>query len=148
MLRLLRDGPRVGIVPRRLLGWRDGPDRLSRRDPRYGLDRFTECRAWHLRRGPLANAPAYVLWGHGRTGRALRAALERLGARPAAIVEVHPRRLGETIAGAPVIPPEALPARPPYPIVVSVAGEKPRGEIRSALAAMRFREGIHFFCAA
>jgi glycosyltransferase involved in cell wall biosynthesis len=148
LLRLLRNGPRVGTVTRRLLGWRDQPDRLSRTDPRYALDRFTACRAWHLHRDFLAGDPSYILWGHGRTGRALRKELGRLGHQPAAIVEVHPRRIGETIGGAPVIAPSALTAQPPYPVVVSVAGADPRREIRAALAAMGFREGIRFLCAA
>jgi len=148
LLRLLRKGPRVGIVTERLLGWREGPDRLSRSDPRYGLDRFTACRAWHLHRDFLAGEASYILWGHGRTGRAIRKALAELGHQPAAIVEVHPRRIGETIGGAPVIPPPALAAQPPYPIVVSVAGGGPRSEIRAALAEMGFCEGIRFVCAA
>lgn len=148
LLRLLRNGPRVGIVARRLLGWRDRSDRLSRSDPRYALDRFTACRAWHLHRDFLAGEPSYILWGHGRTGRALRSELAGLGHRPAAIVEVHPRRIGETIGGALVIPPHALAKQPPYPVVVSVAGAGPRGEIRAALIQMGFREGIRFICAA
>ena len=148
LLRLLRRGPRVGTVARRLLGWRDRPDRLSRKDPRYALDRFTACRAWHLHRDFLAKAPSYILWGHGRTGRALRKELGQLGHQPAVIVEVHPRRIGETIGGAPVIAPSALTAQPPYPVVVSVAGAGPRAQIRAALNAIGFREGIRFFCAA
>jgi glycosyltransferase involved in cell wall biosynthesis len=148
LLRLLRNGPRVGVVARRLLGWRDRPDRLSRNDTRYALERFTACRAWHLHRDFLSGNPSYILWGHGRTGRALRKALADLGHQPAAIVEVHPRRIGETIGGAPVIPPSALAAQPPYPVVVSVAGTGPRSEIRSVLTEMKFREGIQFVCAA
>jgi glycosyltransferase involved in cell wall biosynthesis len=148
LLRLLRRGPRVGIVAKRLLGWRDRPDRLSRSDPRYALDRFTACRAWHLHRDFLAGNSSYILWGHGRTGRAIRKDLAILGHQPAAIVEVHPRRIGETIHGAPVIPPPALSTRPPYPIVVSVAGAGPRSEIRAALTKMGFHEGIHFVCSA
>lgn len=148
LLRLLSRGPCVGVVPRRLLGWRDHPGRLSRNDARYGLDRFTACRAWHLHEDFLANSPRYILWGHGRTGRALRKALDELGHRPAAIVEVHPRRIGETIHGAPVIPPDALPGEAPYPIVVSVSGAEPRKEIRRALDEMGFREGSRFVCAA
>ncbi|MEZ4292145.1 MAG: hypothetical protein R3E53_17040 [Myxococcota bacterium] len=97
LLRLLRDGPCVGIVPRRLLGWRDGPERLSRTHP-FALERFT---AWRAARPRLPHGHArYVLWGHGRTGRALRKALAALG-HVAAIVDVHPRRLGGGSAGRP-----------------------------------------------
>jgi len=148
LLRLLRSGPVVGNVTTRLLGWRDRPERLSRTDPRYALDRFTACRAWHLHRDFLADHPTYILWGHGRTGRALRKALSELGHRPERIVEVHPRRIGNTIHGAPVVPPDGLADRPPYPIVVSVAGSTPRGEIRASLTAMGFQEGLDFVCAA
>ncbi|MCA9506067.1 MAG: glycosyltransferase [Spirochaetaceae bacterium] len=148
LLRLLRDGPCVGIVPRRLLGWRDGPERLSRTHPRYALERFTACRAWHLARDFLAGHARYVLWGHGRTGRALRKALAALGRDVTAIVDVHPRRLGERIGGAPVIPPEALPTVRPARVVVSVAGAGPRQEIREAMDRMGFEEGDDYVCAA
>ncbi len=148
LLRLLRAGPVVGVVPERLHGWRDLPDRLSRTDPRYALARFTECRAWHLSRDFLRASQQYILWGHGRTGRALRSALAARGHHPAAIVDVHPRRIGNTIRGAPVVPPDALKKRPPYPIVVSVAGSGPRGEIRAALFEMGFTEGSDYVCAA
>ncbi|MEM9173998.1 MAG: glycosyltransferase family A protein [Myxococcota bacterium] len=148
LLRLLRDGPVVGAVPERILGWRDLPTRLSRTDPRCSQGRFTACRAWHLSRDFLADAPAYLLWGHGATGKALRRELEALGHLPNAIVEVHPGRLGNEIAGAPVVPIDVLERRPPYPLVVSVAGSTPRGEIRARLATYGFREGIDYVCAA
>ena len=148
LLRLLRMGPVVGNVPERLHGWRDQPNRLSRTDPRYAIARFSDCRAWHLSRSFLQGNAKYVLWGYGRTGRALRSALFDLGHRPAAIVEVHPRRIGNTIHGAPVVPLDTLKVRPPHPIVVSVAGSRPRGEIRAALAGMGFEEGLDFVCAA
>ena len=150
LLRLLSEGPCVGTVPRRLHGWRDDADRLSRTDARYSLERFTECRADHLSRGFLADADGrdFVLWGHGPTGRALRRALLERGHRLAAIVEVHPRRLGKTIHGAPVIPPEALLSRARQKIVVSVAGATPRSEIRAWLCQHGFRDGDDFVCAA
>lgn len=148
VLNLLRDGPQIGIIPERLHGWRDLPTRLSRTDPHYTLDRFTDCRAWHLSRDFLRKNERYILWGHGRTGRALRRALSLLGHEPTSIVEVHPRRLGNTIHGAEVISPDALEERPPYPIVVSVAGSRPRGEIRAALDHLGLNEGIDYVCAA
>ena len=148
LLRLLRAGPVVGTVHERLLGWRNLPTRLSRTDPRCGIDRFTACRAWHLSRDFLEGHPAYLLWGHGATGKALRHALSRLGHRPAAIVEVHPGRLGNEIDGARVVPIDALEDRPPYPLVVSVAGSTPRGEIRARLRDYGYREGFDYVCAA
>ncbi|HVP30132.1 MAG TPA: glycosyltransferase [Myxococcota bacterium] len=148
VLRLLAAGHRLGVVPRRLVAWRDHPGRLSRRDPRYAISRFVACKAHFLARGFLRDAPEYVLWGHGGTGRALRRALAAEGRRPSHVIEVHPRRLGQRIDGAPVVPPGALAALRDRRVVVSVAGAGPRGEIRAALAGMGFLEGRDFVCAA
>ncbi|HBZ72409.1 MAG TPA: glycosyl transferase family 2 [Deltaproteobacteria bacterium] len=148
ILRLLAKGLRIGVVPRRLLGWRDSPGRLSRTHPAYGQLRFTECKAAFLASGFLAGCEEYVLWGYGATGRGLRRALAGHGKRPSHIIELHPRRVGQRIHGAPVVGPSALPTLRGRPIVVSVAGEKPRAEIRAALAAMEFQEPDEFVCAA
>ncbi len=148
LLRLLERGERVGVVPRRLLCWRQGPRRLSRTSDSYSIARFTACKASFLARGILARSDGYVLWGYGGTGRALQRALRERGKRPTAIVELHPRRLGETIQGAPVIRPERLPELPRRPVVVSVAGETARSEIRTDLAAMGFRELRDYVCTA
>lgn len=148
VLRLLRAGHGIGVVPRRLLSWRDHPGRLSRVAPEYGLDRFTACKAAHLAAGFLGATEAYALWGYGSTGRALLRALRSHGKRPAHIVEVHTGRMGRTIHGAQVVPPEALATLPRYPLVVSVAGLGPRTRIRAALAEMGFVELRDFVCAA
>lgn len=150
--RLLESGERLAVVPRRLLSWRDGPSRLSRTSKDYAIESFIACKAHFLARGLLRAAPAYVLWGHGNTGRALATALERHDKRPVAIVEVHPGRLGQRIRGAPVIPPRDLPAlvarEGRMPIVASVARAGPRTEVRKALEALGFVELRDFVCAA
>ena len=64
------------------------------------------------------------------------------------MIEVHPRRVGQRIHGAPVLPPEALRTLRDVPIVVSVSGAGPRAEIRAALGAMGFLERRDFVCAA
>jgi cellulose synthase/poly-beta-1,6-N-acetylglucosamine synthase-like glycosyltransferase len=148
VLRALGAGRRIGVVPQRLLAWRDSPGRLSRRDARYAIPRFTACRAHHLAAGFLRGHGRYVLWGYGRTGRMLRAALAAHGLHPSHIVEIKRGRLGQTIHGAPVVPPEALAALRGTPIVVSVAREGPRAEIRAALARMGFVETRDYLCAA
>lgn len=148
ILRLLAAGLGVGMVPRRLLAWREGPGRLSRRSPVYAQERFTACKAAFLAEGLLASHPRYVLWGYGATGRALRRALLAHGRRPARVVELHPRRLGQRIHGAPVVPPEALAEGPRLPVVASVAGDTARAEIRAALARMGYTELRDFVCAA
>jgi glycosyltransferase involved in cell wall biosynthesis len=146
--RLLGAGQRIGMVPRRLLLWRDGPARLSRTHPRYRLDAFTACRAHYLARGFLGASPRYVLWGYGDTGKTLSRALAALGKTPCAIVEVHPGRIGQRIGGAPVIAPADLVQWRGSPIVVSVAGREARAEIRAALEAMLFDESSDYLCCA
>jgi len=148
VLRLLEAGHDLGVVPRRLVMWRDRPDRLSRTDARYGLERFTNCKAHFLARGFLAAGPTYVLWGYGATGRALRRALSRHGKTPSHIVEIAAGRIGQRIHGAPVVPIDALPSLRGRPVVVSVAFDGPRREIRDAMAGMQFVEGRDFVCAA
>jgi hypothetical protein len=96
----------------------------------------------------LARTHHYILWGYGETGKTLRRALVPHDKRPVYIVELHPGRLGKTIHTAPVIPPEMLMRVPRHPIVISVAGVKARGEIRDAMAQMRFQELRDFICAA
>lgn len=148
ILRLLAAGLRVGSVPRRLLYWRDRPTRLSRVGAAYSIERFTACKAAFLAERFLAGTAAYILWGYGETGRAMRRALLAHGKRPAYIVEVHRGRLGNRIHDAPVVAPERLPRLPRYPLVISVAGTAAREQIRAALRAMGFEEPREFICAA
>jgi len=148
VLRLLKNGQRIGIVPRRLLHWRDSASRLSRVSEHYSIAAFVECKAEFLASGFLADGDRYLLWGFGDTGKALANALERRGKRPAAIIELHPGRIGQLIRGVPVVAPSALPGLSSHPLIVSVAGLGPRTEIRHALTAMGFRELRDYVCAA
>lgn len=148
LLRLFEAGMRMGVVPRRLVGWRDRPDRMWRNHAAYAPERFLACKAHFLARGPLRHADAYLLWGHGETGRALRRALEAEGKRPAAILEIHPRRIGNIIHGAPVVRPESIASLPRLPMVASVAGAFARAEIRAFCARAGLREGADFVVAA
>jgi len=148
LLRLLAAGHEVGVVPRRLVSWREHPRRSTHTADAYRIERFTACKAHFLAHGFLADADTYVLWGYGHTGRALRRALLAHGKRPSHVVELHPGRLGQTIHGAPVIPPDALATLRPARIVASVAGIEARTQIREALHGWSFRELHDFVCAA
>lgn len=148
LLRLLAAGHEVGVVPRRLVSWREHPRRLTHTADVYGIERFTRLKAHFLAQGFLAGHDEYVLWGYGHTGRALRRALLAHGKRPTYVVELHPGRLGQTIHGAPVVAPDALPELRPARIVASVAGEVARTRIRDALRGWGFVELHDFVCAA
>ena len=148
VLRALAHGLEIGVVPRRLLAWRDGARRLSRTGAAYALPRFAEIKAAFLAERFLAASDCYVLWGYGSTGRALRRALLAHGKRATHVIEVHPGRLGNTIHGASVVSFDVLPSLAPLPIVVSVARTSPRDRIRAAMTQMGFRETRDFICAA
>jgi glycosyltransferase involved in cell wall biosynthesis len=148
VLRLLAAGHDIGIVARRLLAWRDRPERLTRTGGAYRLETFPRLKAAFLASGFLARHASYVLWGYGGTARALRRALAAHGKRPSHVVDVHPRRVGQRVGDAPVVPVDALPALRARPLVVSVAGARPRAEIRAALAGYGFVETRDFVCAA
>lgn len=148
LLRLLGGGCEIGVVPRRLLSWRDHPQRITRRAAQTSLAAITACRAAFLAGGLLARHSTYILWGYGGTGRALRRALLKHGKHPAFIVEVHPGRLGNRIHGAPVVAPEDLQGLPRRPLIASVAGETARCRIRALLDASRWQEGRDYVCAA
>src|SRR5262249_41387038 len=147
VLRLLAAG-RIGMVPRRLLGWRDRPARLWRTDPRYGLDRLAACKAAFLADGFLARTERYVLCGYGATGRVRPRALRAYGKRPSHVVDVHPGRIGNTIHGAPVVSIDELRRVARRPVIASVAGARRRRELRAVLTAIGLREGDDFVCAA
>ena len=148
VLRLITHGDAIGVVPQRLLCWRNGPHRLTWSGEQYGLDRLTACKAAFLASDFLAGMDTYILWGFGDTGRALHRALLQHGKRPSHVLEVHPGRLGNVIHGAPVVSYAQLPQLPRRPVVVSVAGDQPRQQIRAAMAEMGFHEVRDFVCAA
>ena len=148
LLRALAGGMRIGVVPRRLLSWRDHGGSLSRTAARYSQDQFVACKAHFLAAGFLSSVERYVLWGYGSTGRMLRRALAARGKTPSSIVEVKAGRLGQRIHGALVIPPDALVSVRAERVIVSVAREGPRAEIRAAMARMGFVEGADYVCAA
>jgi hypothetical protein len=124
------------------------PESLTRTSPRYAIERFAACKAAFLATGFLGASDEYVLWGYGHTGRGLRRALLSHGKRPTHVVEVHPGRIGNRIHGAPVITPDALAALADRPVVVSVAREGPRAEVRAWMARHGRRETIDYVCAA
>ena len=148
VLRSLASGCRIGLVPKRLLAWRDHAHSATRSDHRYSVEQFTRCKAHYLARGFLADVDDYVLWGYGGTGRELRRALAAHNKHPSHIVEVKRSRIGQRIHHARVIGIADLPALGAQRIVVSVARAGPRAIIRAALTEMGFVETRDYVCAA
>jgi glycosyltransferase involved in cell wall biosynthesis len=142
LLRLHEQGWQLAKVPRKLLQWRDSPDRLTRKSPAYALEQMFKLRAHYLARGPLASG-RFAILGAGPTGKRLARALEAHGLRPTVFYDVD---LKKRIArGAPVL------HEPPAPgifLLCAVGSPGAREEIRGVLTPRGFREGADFLFAA
>jgi len=148
ILRLAEAGRKIDVLPEPLVLWREHPDRLTHQAETLTLASFTAARAHFLTSGPLRDTARYILWGYGPTGRDLRRALLAHGREPSHIIEVHPRRIGQTIHGAPVVPVSAIDKLPHEMILVSVAGAGPRSQVRASLRDAGRVEGRDFICTA
>jgi glycosyltransferase involved in cell wall biosynthesis len=134
-------GLRFAKDPEVLLDWRDRPDRLTRRDPRYAAARFRALKLEALERGPLRAPRPVVVWGAGPIGKAWARALLARGHRVAAFVDVDPRKLGRWLHGAPVVSPAAIPT-PAGALHLGAVGQPgARARIRAAAAARGLLDG-------
>jgi hypothetical protein len=138
LLRLWEAGYRFGKVPEVLLEWRERPDRLSRTDSRYAEDAFRRCKV-HFLGLRIAGRPV-VVWGAGPVGKAFARALQHEGHKVVAFVDLDPRKIGQTIHGAPVVPPSAIGRYEKAFIVAAVGSADARAEIRDSLRAAGFKE--------
>lgn len=148
VLRVVEAGERVTNLPQRLYYWRIHAEKTSLTHHRYSQEQFARCKAHYLARGPLKPWQGYLLWGYGPTARRLFRALSREDKLPCAIIEVHPRRLGQSIRGIKVLPPEAISDLPHVPLIVSVAHPAARTAIRQFLSRTTRVEGRDWFFAA
>jgi glycosyltransferase involved in cell wall biosynthesis len=146
-LRAWGAGFRFGKVARVLHAWRDHPRRLTRTDPRCGVEAFLRAKAEALRAGPLADGRTFVVWGAGMFGRRLTRLLVRAGRPPAALLDIDRKKVGRTRHGRPVVPPEAL--RPGSALVLGAVGALgAREEIRARLRGMGLVETRDFWMVA
>ena len=137
-LRAFDAGLRFAKLGETLLEWRDGPRRLTRRDPRYAPARFLDLKLRALERGPLAGRRPLVVWGAGPIGKSWARALGARGHRLAGFVEVDPRKLGARIHGVPVVP-VAEAARFAGALHLAAVG---RPGAREEIAAAAARQGV------
>jgi glycosyltransferase involved in cell wall biosynthesis len=138
IMRFWEAGYGLGKVPEVLLNWRERPDRLSRTNPRYGEDAFRQCKAHFIGRR-VAGRPI-VVWGAGPVGKAFALALQHEDHEVVAFVDLDPRKIGQTIHGAPVIHPSGIGDYHGTYVLAAVGSEKARTEIRASLRAAGFKE--------
>ena len=147
-LRAHARGLRFGKDPEVLLDWRDPPSRLTRRDPRYGPDRFRAVKLERLLEGLLRSAPPLVVWGAGPIGKAWSRALQARGQRVAAFIEVDPRKLGRVLHGAPVLPLSRAASVRGAVHLGAVGQPGARARIRAAAAELGLSDGRDFVAVA
>lgn len=146
-LRFHAAGKRFGKVRRVLLFWREHETRLTFTDSRYSLENFLRLKAHFLVPIIARKGRPLIVWGAGMTGRRLAKHLMREGARPVAVVDIDPRKIGGTLRGVPVISPDDLAGHPDAFILVAVGSESARVIIRTQLLAMGRAEPDDFICA-
>lgn len=144
ILRLSRTGHRLAKVPEVLLWWRERPDRLSRIDARYSAAAFRRCKI-HFLTARIGERPI-VICGAGPVGKAFALDLQDAGHEVAAFIDLDPRKVGQTIHGAPVVTPADAAAYGGAYYLAAVASEQARWEIRHYLTAARLDE-LRDFCA-
>ncbi len=152
-LRMYLAGAKFAKIPQVLLKWREHPKRITRTDSRYSLENFLRAKAHFLKRGPLADRDAVIIWGAGMMGRRLGKLLMREEDVPVVVfVDIDPRKIGKTRRGKPIISPEELPdwwRRCQNPAVLAAVGARgARGIIRARLNAFGLREGRDWWAAA
>jgi glycosyltransferase involved in cell wall biosynthesis len=145
VLRLWARRERFRNVDDVVLRWRDHPDRLSRREPRYSLEAFVRCKVAHLRATLLRGFETVVVFGAGPVGKAFA---RELGEHVVAFVDVDPRKIGKAVYGVPVVGIEDAPRFSEAFAIGAVAGEKARAEIRATVAAQGRRDGVDFVAVA
>ena len=86
-------------------------------------------------------------WGAGRKTRQRCAHLLATGHDPVAWIDIDPRKIGNRLAGVPVVPPEWLDNQQPRPFVlVYVANHGAREDISDYLESIRYRVGTDYLC--
>ncbi len=148
LMRLWERGGRLGVVPRTLLRWREGSDRLSRNDPTYSQDAFRRCKVRYLLETLARNRDGVVVWGAGPLGKAFAREVQSAGGEVRAFIDLDPRKVGQTIHGATVFGPEGIHSLTGAFCVASVGQEGARAEIRESLIEAGWRETEDFVAVA
>jgi glycosyltransferase involved in cell wall biosynthesis len=146
-LRLLERGGRIGSTPATVLHWHDRPDRLTRSDPRYAMDRIWQLKATFIARLPEVLARGVAIAGAGPIGKRLARLLMAEGTEVKGFFEVNPRRIGQQIAGIRVADAAEIGSRWPTAVLLSAVGiPGGREQVRGVATAAGFTEGADFWC--
>jgi hypothetical protein len=146
-MRLAQSGRRFGKLPQVLLCWRDRPERASRSDPRFSVERFLDLKEHYLLETFLAGRSPVAVWGAGPTGKGWALRLRRRGVEVRHFVEVDPRKIGQRIHGAEVVAASEVQRLRGTPLLVAVGSPGAREQIRGRLEEAGFTDR-DFVCVA
>ena len=146
-LRMIRAGMRIGKVEKTVLSWRDSPGRLTRTHPAYAEEQVWGMKAHHLSCEPEVSSMGVAICGAGPIGKRLARMLGRKGVSVRGFFEVHPRRVGEEIAGVPVVGQQEFGTRWRDAVLLSAVGiGGGREKVRELARAEGYAEGENFWC--
>ena len=143
--RMRERGARFEKLPKRLLAWRDGGERLTRTHAMYSGKAFYAAKLHYFKRHPLCRGPI-TLWGAGPIGREWARDLLKAGIEVAHAIDIDPRKVGRTIVGGKVrvVTPEEGLAKRAGLVLGAVGSRGARDLIRARLLRESLAEGRDF----
>lgn len=149
-LRWFDAGVQMGKVDQALLTWHDSPRRMSRLDPRYRAEAFFRLKASFLASELDRSGRCREVWvaGAGRPTRQRAAELAHHGVVITGYLDVDPRKIGQRIAGCPVVGPDQLPDKAQAVVLSYVGNRGARAKVRSLLNSQGRKEGEDFWLCA
>lgn len=143
-LRLYHAGQYMDKVPEVLLDWRESDSRLSRTSRRYCRSAFDRLRAEYLANDSRLQNKPVVYWGAGRKTRLRSRYLINKGYKPAAWIDIDPKKIGNIIDDIRIEEPGWL-DRDDKPFVLNyVTNHGARDLVRTFLDGIGYKIGVNY----
>ena len=149
-LRWMDAGETMASLPQVLTVWNDPPGRLTRTHPHYSQEAFAALRVRYLARYLVrhnAHHPDVWVIGASRMSRRRALPLAKYGVRIRALIDVDPRKIGNTVQGLSVLGREALPRPGEGMILVFLSGHGAAEDAADFLCGRGYVEGRDFLLA-
>jgi len=147
-LRWMDRGVQMLKLPQKLVVWNDPPTRLTRNDDRYAPTAFSRVKALYLSRWLNKRGISSVsIFGAGRFTRRQADLLLEHGISIESYIDIDPKKIGNIIAGRPVISPQQLPAPGERFVVSYVSNRGARELITQRLSNLGYQLGVNFIMA-
>ena len=144
-LRFYEAGHKIAKTPEKILKWRDGEERLSRKSSSYNWEAFAKCRVHYLKRTVLKNSKSIILWGAGKDGKKYAKAFLKEGFQILNFIDVDKKKIGQRVYGIDVISYEDVRPVENAPLLACVGVKGVREFIRGELKKQGFIEGKDAF---